>query len=452
MRSRTIREGSVGLLILLGVGLFGLMILWLRNLNPGNRSYQVIVEFPGVGGMQVGAPVRFRGVTVGKITSIQPGTNQVDVEMEISPATLTIPRNSVIQANQSGLVGEISVDIFPREAALPPIDTTPLAADCPGSLILCDGDRIAGEPGVSFTELIEATIQLSDLLNDPEFFDEIKELTRNSSNAAAGVTELTGEVTRLTRSVERQLSTLSSSANTTTQAIGETATAIEETAAQFGITASQVNGLLADNRTALNSTLSNINQTTDTLRQSIVRLDPILQQAEQSEFIRNLDVLSANAVEASVNLRDASLGFSNLTSSLGTAENLLLLQQTLESARGTFQNAQKITADLDELTGDPAFRRNIRELIDGLNNLVSLTDELEQQTEVAEVLSPIAIALNPEIESSVRPEQPMDQAPTSPTTPHRSVRFRRYSLVNPRPFAPSDAPDQPINEANEDSY
>jgi len=61
-----------------------------------------------------------------------------------------------------------------------------------------------------------------------------------------------------------------------------------------------------------------------------------------------------------------------------------VLQQTLDSARVTFQNAQKITSDLDELTGDPAFRENIRQLINGLSGLVSSTQQLQQQVEVAE--------------------------------------------------------------------
>jgi len=66
----------------------------------------------------------------------------------------------------------------------------------------------------------------------------------------------------------------------------------------------------------------------------------------------------------------------------------LVLQQTLDSARVTFANAQKITSDLDELTGDPEFRQNVREIVDGLSGLVSSTQQLEQQVQVAENLDP----------------------------------------------------------------
>jgi phospholipid/cholesterol/gamma-HCH transport system substrate-binding protein len=65
MRTRTIREGSVGLLILLGLGLLGGLVLWLRGMSLGNKTYEAIVEFKNVAGLQEGAPVRYRGVTIG---------------------------------------------------------------------------------------------------------------------------------------------------------------------------------------------------------------------------------------------------------------------------------------------------------------------------------------------------------------------------------------------------
>ena len=45
MRSRTTREGSVGLLTLFGLGLFGALMLWLKGVELGKRSYKFIVEF-----------------------------------------------------------------------------------------------------------------------------------------------------------------------------------------------------------------------------------------------------------------------------------------------------------------------------------------------------------------------------------------------------------------------
>ena len=59
----------------------------------------------------------------------------------------------------------------------------------------------------------------------------------------------------------------------------------------------------------------------------------------------------------------------------------------------TFQNAQKITSDLDELTGDPSFRDSIRQLIEGLSGLVSSTQQVEQQVQVANTLDSMTVAV-----------------------------------------------------------
>jgi phospholipid/cholesterol/gamma-HCH transport system substrate-binding protein len=55
----------------------------------------------------------------------------------------------------------------------------------------------------------------------------------------------------------------------------------------------------------------------------------------------------------------------------------------------TFQNTQKITADIDALTGDPAFLENVKKLVNGLGQLVSSGETMEQQIKLAQELAPI---------------------------------------------------------------
>ncbi len=425
MRSRTVREGSVGLLILLGLGALGGILLWLRGLSPGNRSYSVVVDFPSAVGMQTGSSVRYRGVVVGRVQRIRPADQFAEVEMQISPGTLKIPRDSLIQSNQAGLIGETAVDIMPITELTAEVAANPFSADCQSSAIICDGDRLRGEVGVTFDALISSTIRLSNQLADPILFGNIQSLTRNSSRAAAGVATLTGEVTTLTKSVQQELRVLSGSANVTTTAVGRAAD-------EIGLTAAQVNGLLTSNRSAINSTLINVNEASNQLRLVTARLSPLV---EEGEFVQNLQALSTNAARASATFR-------TLTDSLGSPENALVLQQTLDSARATFQNAEKITSDLDELTGDPAVRSNIRDLLRGLDNLLSSTQQLQQQTDFDQLLTPAAIALQNSTPS--RPELPAGavqapngdrlSAPLTPdmTLPTDAASFRTVPTPLPR--------------------
>jgi phospholipid/cholesterol/gamma-HCH transport system substrate-binding protein len=376
MRSRTVREGSVGLLILAGVGLFIGIAIWLQGIHFGKRSFKIFIEFSNAIGLQVGAPVRFRGVTVGKIVNVRPYPNKIEVEAEISPATMLIPKNVIAQVNQSGLISQSAIELTPLTQLPPTVKTTPLAKDCNQGLILCDQARLSGEPGFSIDELGRATIRFANLYTDPKFFANVNDVVKNSSVAAAEIAVLSREFTTLTKSARSELKNLSASAQ-----------AITQTANQLSATAAQVNSLLSENRTTLVSTLDNINATSSGLRTSVGRLGTVLSKVEQGEFLQNLETLSANAAKASANLRAAS-------DALNSPANLLVLQQTLDSARATFQNAQKITADLDELTGDPKFRSNLKNLVNGLSGLVSSTQQLQQQTQTAQILSPIAASLN----------------------------------------------------------
>lgn len=368
-----VREGSVGLLILAGVGLFGGLILWLRGFNPSNRSFSVTVEFATTGGVQPGSPVRYRGVTVGRISRISPNPNGVAIQIDIAPADLIIPRDSEVTVNQSGLLGETVLDIIPRKP-LPDgvVAAKPLDRDCNKEIILCEGSRINGTLGISTDELVRASIKFATVYSDPQFTGNINSLTKNSSDAAAQIVILSKEVTALVKSARQEVGTFSG-----------TAKSISNAATQFGLTIGQVNSLITANRATLVSTLDNLNQTSGQLRLTVTRLSPTLDRIQQGQLIQNLETLSANAAQASINLRDVSVRLNN-------PSNLTVLQQTLDSARATFQNAQKITADLDELTGDPQLRNDLRNLIKGLSGLTSSTQQLQQQAQVAQVLAPYA--------------------------------------------------------------
>ena len=144
-----------------------------------------------------------------------------------------------------------------------------------------------------------------------------------------------------------------------------------------------------------------MSKTSAELRTVVSNLNPAINRIAQGELIKNLETLSANAAQTSANLRD-------MTGALNNPFTLLVLQQTLDSARVTFQNAQKITSDLDDLTGDPAFRNKLRNLVNGLSDLVSSTNQLQEQVEVARFLTPMAEAANmntPQMPSTSQIEQ-----------------------------------------------
>lgn len=411
MRSRTFREGSVGLLLLLGLGVFGLIFVWLNRVTAARNSYKAIVEFANAGGMQKGAVVRYRGVKVGRISDIRPGPNNVEVEIEIGDPNLVIPNDVKVEANQSGLISESVVDITPRTKLIPSGDSTkPLDKNCNSQVIVCNGSRLKGQIGISLDELIRTTTDLATLYTNPQFYKNVNKAVENTAVAAESVAQLSRNLNVLSKSLQQQIIGISATTGTiqrsttqltssTTQTLNQisrtvgqfsgTASQFGETAREIRLTANQANKLinnldtaLGENRSSLVAALNNITETSNALRQTVSSLSPTVNRVTQGQLLQNLETLSANAAQASANLRD-------VTNTLNNSNNLLVLQQTLDSARVTFENTQKITSDLDELTGDPAFRQNLRQLVNGLSSLVSSTQEMQQDIRVATTLDSI---------------------------------------------------------------
>ena len=386
MRARAVREGSVGLLILIGVGLFGGLVLWLRGLNPGNRNYEMLVIFDDTVGMQVGTTVRYRGVPVGRVVDIMPSSNQVEVRLEITQSDLRIPEESLrIAANQSGFIGETTIDITPMtELTEAEQAVSPTEANCESGVIVCDGETLVGVTGVSYESLLTSAETLASTLADPELIDGLKATLKNTTDFTEAATQLTQELSTLTITAQAEVEPLSDSVQ---QATTNAAAAAQE----IQLTATDVRTLLDANRVNITASLSNISQGTSRLSGI---LDSLATELEDPQLLAELRMLSANAAEASAYFRDAAIDISTLTGSINQPENVLLIQQSLESARDVFQGAQKVLSDIDELTGDPQVRENIRNLIYGLSDLLSNAEILEHQAQLAIALAPLALKTN----------------------------------------------------------
>ena len=485
MRSRTVREGSVGFLILVGIGLFGGLVLWLRGVQIGNRSYKFAVEFSSAQGMQIGTPVRYRGVAVGKITALKPNSNGVDVMVEIAPGTLVIPKDVAIEANKSGLIGESSIDITPN-SILPEslLTANPISADCPAEII-CKNSRLKGQAGVSLDELIRSTVRLTNLYTDPVLFNNIKSISENTANTAKGAAKLTQDLSSLTQTAKGEIKTLSQSvkgelgtfnqsmkgevsslnqslkgeasslnqsvkeeilgvaadvskvaktADSSTKAVSaaaiNSANSVTKAANQITLTANELNSLVVTNKSSLVSTLNNLNQASQEMRITVSSLSPTINRINQGPLLSNLEILSANAAQAAANLRD-------LSGNVNSPATFLLLQQTLDSARAALQNVNKITADVDEITGDPAFRNNIRKLLNGLGSLFSSTEQLQQQVKVAQTLAPLSDKVNlstTAVNKSVEPTFPsLNKKQKLPFIPSQTAR-------SAEPVSPENTP------------
>ncbi|MCL7023413.1 hypothetical protein MKW94_005923 [Papaver nudicaule] len=153
---KSVWEGGVGLFVVSGAVLLALSLAWLRGfqLRSRLRKYQAVLQFTEACGISTGTAVRIRGVTVGSVIRLNPSLKSIDAVIEVEDDKIFIPRNSLIEVNQSGLLMETMIDITPQDP-LPMPSTGPLDAECAKEgLIVCDREKIKGNKGVSLDELV----------------------------------------------------------------------------------------------------------------------------------------------------------------------------------------------------------------------------------------------------------------------------------------------------------
>ena len=373
MRSRTIREGSIGLLVIFGVLIFGGLALWIKGFAFGKQSYKIIADFPDVNGIQVGDGVRYRGLNVGRVEEIQPGVNGVDVVLEIDSEDLLIPQGSTFKASSSGLIGDTFIDIIPKsQLSAEATNLNPTGSNCDPDKIICDNTRLEGEKGLTLDDLLPFTYRFSRSYSDPAFVAKVDSTVGNAGAAAE-------EIANLTRNTSTLVNDLKQEVDSTSDELVATAQTFQTTAEQINQLTTQVERLIAQNENRLGDTLNSISITSDRLQDLAIKIDKTVDTANTEELAANLNELTTNAAVASENLK-------NITESFGSEASVVSLQQTLDSARVTFDNTQKITSDLESLTGDPAFVKNVRDLVNGLSGLVSTTEQLEQQIQTGKAI------------------------------------------------------------------
>ena len=413
-------QSTIGLMLLVASGFLVFFILWIQNFSPRGRSFRATIIFPNAGGMTIGTNVSYRGVNIGRVQNIIPEPEGVTVEVEISPADRLIPVNSKIEVVQAGLVGQSSIDITPLQS-LPPegVKAKPLDPDCNQALIICQGSRLQGEGALDVNTLIRSLLRIANLITDPEVTTAVSSITRKADRALGEASLLLQDL-RQSNAIEdldvtlRTINLAATEATTLLVQMRESGTVdtLNSSLVSLGAAAEEIKVFMAANQNQLTVTLESIAQTSDQLRVTVKKLDPTFEQIGEGQLISDLETTFANTAELTAHIN-------NIISELDNPTNILILQQILDSARSSFQNVEKITTDVDELTGNPEFRRDLEKLIKGLSNLISSTQQLQQQVAYGQALNRLAsgmTALNSQVDRALSPsKQSVSNFSSTPT-------------------------------------
>jgi len=402
-KSRKIREGYLGLFSLLGLISFGFFVYWLIGGIYGSKTYMVNVKFNNASGIKEGAPVNYRGVLIGSVEQIIPHTDRVEALLRLSDKA-KIPIGSRIEVSHSGLLGESSIEISPIDIESKNLEhINPMDTSCNPQVIYCKGSQIDGTSG---GQVFANLSRLTDALTNPLFLarvnttvknvaDLTSNLAKTSKNLNMKLDKISDETLKAARSINQTAKDTSKVSLNLNSLLLENHKNINQTVVGTKDLIVTLNEMIKENRANIAQSITNVQKTSRDIDQTALELGNTVRQArtllnapESARILSNLDKVMAASVETSKNLQNISRTFND-------PKTILTIQETLQSARSTFENTQKISADLDDLTGDPKFRTNLRRLVNGLSSLVSTADDLDKQIRLSQSLQFSRLSLEP---------------------------------------------------------
>ena len=228
---------AAGIFVAALVALVLALAAWLTRDTGARDTYEISTR-DTVSGLQEQAPVRFRGVDVGKVRKIGfdpkiPGN--VLVRLEVDRET-PLTRDSFATLSYQGVTGlayvQLSDDGKPAPRLVPNDEAPPRIPLRPGLLA-----RLEEKGEVILERVQTATERVNTLLNDTNQ-QRIATALENIARASDSANQL---AKNLDTTVTRRLDPALAEATTTLRGVQQAAQEVSATAAQFGQTAQRIN-------------------------------------------------------------------------------------------------------------------------------------------------------------------------------------------------------------------
>lgn len=141
-----------------------------------------------------------RGVNIGYIKNIKTDLNSILVLVYIKSINILVPKNSIIETNQAGLLNDAVIDIIPLEVITDTeiSDINVLSKECYQSKFLCHFNYLYGERGLNYDDLIRSATRISQRFDDPHFFSLFYNFLKNCIKISSDVSIITSDIAHTT--------------------------------------------------------------------------------------------------------------------------------------------------------------------------------------------------------------------------------------------------------------
>lgn len=222
-------EVKVGAFTVAGLALLAALLVGISGVKFfGPSQYTLYATFPEVVGLNPAAEVRFAGVPVGKVQSVEAEAMHVLVTMSVSN-DIRIPHASKITVSSSGFLGEKYINILPAK------DT---------GVYLEDNDRVSGTPEESMDTMMakmsvlmdqahELMTNVNTLINNPEMNAAFVATAINLKDITGNVRDMTGAFSRMAVKNESEINRMVQSLSMMSASLAGTAQEVETLVKDF---------------------------------------------------------------------------------------------------------------------------------------------------------------------------------------------------------------------------
>ncbi|MFH0839067.1 MAG: MlaD family protein [Candidatus Omnitrophota bacterium] len=205
IRQKNNLEVKVGIFVFIGIIILTIIVFSIGGKNFFRVGYTIKILFNFANGLEVGAPVRVAGVSVGEVKEIfiknepQAGTTKVEVYTWLEQ-DIKVQADAKVYINTLGLLGEKYVEIIPGEN---------------NQNLLKENDVLIGQDPVSIENVTEKALDVikkfdtameyvNSLLKDEKFkqdvrdaFANVQESTKSAKNILSKIEKGEGTIGKL---------------------------------------------------------------------------------------------------------------------------------------------------------------------------------------------------------------------------------------------------------------
>lgn len=284
------REIKVAVLVILSIVLFYWGFTFLKGRNLFDSSNKLYAVYDNVAGLVVSAPVTINGLNIGKVNTIEMlPDGKMKVELVITNEQIKIAKSSIAQIMDSGLIGGREIAIINN---------------------FSDKNYTQSGDILKTSDKLGLTAELANQIGPVK--DKVEILLENANKL-----------------IQNLNATLDAS---TQQKLKSAIASLEVTMAEFSQTSKSINGILVENKSKLNTTLTNFEKTSGNLN----AMSSSLEKADLGATVKKLEatLTSVNGMMANLEQGKGSMGkllsddamYNNLTK---TSKELELLLQDL---------------------------------------------------------------------------------------------------------------------------